>query len=281
MTSRATIAATLSSRRSDLPTPYPIGVDRRNGTISFAVVRSDAQRPFHFERAATVTVPAGNDAATLERIFARFSRHQKRCVLSLPPGEATIIPWPRGNRVPEPERLSAAHLEIDPRVDIPRSDRVIRIERTPNGTLFLLVSSTQTCAAALEVARAAHLDPSILEVPAVAWTRVFPGGIIDDIGPTPFLATRSSGIPLEILLPAHTDPEHFAESVRHELLKVRETHHLEADNFAYWGDPHSDRLSALQHALADLDLHVEPLVVAGRAAPPWAFAYALATWSLP
>ncbi len=270
------------------PTSLPLGVDVGTDTVS--VVAADATHDgFVVRKTATRDVPATESrdldlrvAETLRTAVRDIESRERRCVLAAPLGEvvARTFRVPPGMRRGEAER--AAALEADTLVDWPPSERLTALDPIPgkDDEMLLSIARSSTIERLVAIARAAGLRPVAVDAPTCAWRRaiVDTDAVLDCTAERVALIIFGEPAGIAHVFPPRLIDERLAAGVRAALVDARRDGIADVQRLAVLASRY--RYESLQALLHDDGYAVAPVALGGVDAPPWTFAYGLASWSV-
>lgn len=255
----------------------PMGVDLRDTVAHFCLGRRDGLN-VEVVRAGSIPLPE-RDLANPERAeerrhafeegLAAYGVLERRAIVSMREEDALDIPHPDPSRVPQSEWAASALVYAkERRAVVPDNDELIArmIVEEDRATIFAVLQS-QIDAVESE-AISMGLRPVVVDAPQAAWLRVAPDGII-------VMYQERDGY---IVTPVdkavhgqHIIPERHieAQTITQTLSNIR-------SNYNYRGHRISSMLP-LGHPLYAKanETQIEPLTIAGRTTPAWAFAMGL------
>jgi hypothetical protein len=266
----------------------PLGVDIGSEFVS--IVCSGASGDgFSVRETRTLEVPSV-DAALLDRKLAEsireivnvFETAERRCVLAAPASELVTRTFrvPPGMRRGEAER--AAALEADSMVDWPASERLVALDPIPGRSddMLLSVTRTSTIERIVAIARAGGLKPVAVDVPACAWRRAIPDAdaILDCTHHRAELIIFGSPIGTSHHFPPRLVDDRLAGQIRTALVEARRDGIADVQRLVILGSRF--RFESMEALLRDDGYSVAPVQLGSLEAPPWTFAFGLASWSI-
>jgi hypothetical protein len=266
----------------------PLGVDI--GSTSVSVVSSRAAGDgFAVLDTCTESVPPADPgeldmrvAETIRRVVQELSTRERRCILAVPSGDVItrIFHVPPGMRSSEAER--AALLEADLVVDWPRSERLVALDPLPDraGEMLLSIARNATVERLAAVARAGGLQPVAVDVPACAWRRAVrdADAVLNCFGERAELVIFGSPLGLTQLFPPRLIDDRLATGIRTALVDARRDGICDVQRLAILATPY--RYESIEPLLRGDGYAIDRFSVAGFDAPPWTFAFGLASWSV-
>jgi len=266
----------------------PLGLDIGSEFVS--VVASEASGDgFSVGETRTLEVPAA-DASLLDRKIAEtirsivtgFDTAERRCVIAAPPSEVVTRTFrvPPGMRRGEAER--AAALEADTIVDWPASERLVALDPIPGSSedMLLSIARTSTVERLVAIARAGGLRPIAVDVPACAWRRAVPDAdaVLDCTRDRAELVIFGSPIGASHHFPPRLIDDRLASQIRSAFVDARRDGLADVQRLAILGSRF--RYESMEALLRDDGYAIGPVRLGGLEAPPWTFAFGLASWSI-
>jgi hypothetical protein len=266
----------------------PLGVDIGPDVVS--IVAADAAGDgFIVRETETLEVPQSDAtlldlriAATIDKVLARLVTRERRCVLAAPAAEVAtrIFHAPPGMRRREAER--AAALEADTLVDWPASDRLVALDPIPGKAdeMLLSIGRHSTIERLVAIARAAGLKAVAVDTPACVWRRAIPDAdaLLDCSSERAALVIFGESVGATHLFPPRLIDERLASQVRTALVDARRDGVADVQRLAILGSGY--RFESIEELLRDDGYLIQAVHLGGLEAPPWAFAYGLASWAV-
>jgi hypothetical protein len=267
----------------------PLGADIGRDVVS--VVRVTPSRGGLTAReTATRAVPPANDseldlkiAETIRRVLDGLATRERRCVLAAPASDLVhrIFRVPPGMGRREAERSAA--LEVDMLVPWTAAERLIALDAIPgrDGEMLLSVARLDTVARLVAIARAGGLKPVAVDVPICAWRRAVPDAdaLLDATRERAELVIFGDAAGTTHAFPPRLVDDRLATLVRAALVEARRDGVADVRRLAILAA--EERFAALEACLRDDGYAIVPVTCGAVRAPHWAYAYGLATWSVP
>lgn len=266
----------------------PLGVDI--GSDSVSIVSSEATSSgFSVRETRTLEVPRVDAAQldmkvaeTIRQILTGLRTSERRCILAAPSGDVVtrVFRVPPGMRRSEAER--AAALEADTLVDWPLSERLVALDPVPGegDDMLLSVARNGTVERLVAVARAGGLRPVAVDAPACAWRRAIPDAdaVLDCLTDRAELVIFGTPIGLTQLFAPRLVDDRLVNQVRAAFVEARRDGIADVQRLAILGSRF--RFESIESLLSDDGYAIAPVVLGGLEAPPWTFAFGLASWSV-
>jgi hypothetical protein len=221
-------------------------------------------------------------AETIRLILEDLETRERRCILAAPSHEVVtrIFRVPPGMRRTEAER--AAALEADTIVDWPSAERLIALDPIPgNGAEMLLsIARNSTVQRLVAIARAGGLKPVAVDVPVCAWRRAVPeaDAVLDCQTDRAELVIFGSLLGITQLFPPRLVDDRLKNHVRVAFADARRDGIADVQRLAILGTQY--RYESIEPLLRDDGYTISPVALGGLQAPPWTFAFGLASWSI-
>lgn len=266
----------------------PLGVDLGQRSISVVATRTTRQgfavRAAHAEDVPEVPHDRRERAMAelLRDIVARLEGNERRCVLCAPSNETVVRTFrlPPGMSRREAER--AAWLEADALVEWSATERLVAIEPIPGcaDRMLLSVARSNSVRRLAAIARAAGLRPIAVDAAVCAWRRAVgdADAVLDCSGDRAELVVFGTPVGISHVFAPRLIDERLAAQTRSAFVDARRDGLADVRRLAILGTPL--RYEVLADQLRDDGCRVAPVHVGDVAAPPWALAYGLASWSL-
>jgi hypothetical protein len=269
-------------------TTLPLGVDIGSELISIVSSECSANG-LTIRETCTLAVPNADAsrldstlAETLRTILKGLHVAERRCVLAAPTSDVVtrLFRVPPGMRRGEAER--AAALEADGMVNWPASERLVALDPLPGraADMLLSVARTSTIERLVRIARAAGLKPVAVDVPACAWRRALPDvdAILDCSRERAELVIFGSPIGTSHHFAPRLLDERLAAHVRSAFVEARRDGIADVQRLLVLAPRF--RYESMETLLRDDGYTVAPVQLGGLEAPPWTFAFGLASWSI-
>jgi Type IV pilus assembly protein PilM len=266
----------------------PLGVDIGSEFISI-VCSGAAGDGFSVRETRTLEVPAVEPsqldlklAQTIRAIVNGFEAAERRCVLAAPASDVVTRTFrvPPGMRRGEADR--AAALEADAMVDWPASERLVALDPIPGcpDDMLLSVARTSTIERIVAIARAGGLKPVAVDVPVCAWRRAVPDAdaILDCTRDRAELVIFGAPIGTSHHFAPRLVEERLGAQVRTALVDARRDGIADVQRLVILASRF--RYESMEALLRDDGYAVAPVQLGGLEAPPWTFAFGLASWSI-
>jgi Tfp pilus assembly PilM family ATPase len=274
--------------RFSSPASLPLGVDLGSDCVS--IVASDAEAGgFVVRETRTLDVPQSDAGArdlkiaeTVRAILGGFQTRERRCVLAAPASDVVtrVFRAPPGMRRSEAER--AAALEADSIVDWSASERLVALDPLPGrpDELLLSIARNSSVERLVAIARASGLRPVAVDVPACVWRRALPGAdaMLDCSTDRATLTIFGEPIATTHVYAPRLIDDRLASSVRAAFVDARREGVCDVQKLAIHASKF--RYESLEELLRGDGYAIAPVELGGIEAPPWAFAYGLASWSV-
>lgn len=231
------------------------------------------------------TTPTERDRVaieTLRRLLDDLPVRTKRCVLGVPAEDVQVRLFrvPPKTRPSEAER--AASLEADTCVSWPSHERLIALDAIQDAadSWLLSVGRLGAIERLVALARAAGLDPIAVDVPLCAWRRAAfdADALLDLRGERVGLFIFGKPLGCAEVFAARVADDRLAALVRASLIQARRDAVADVERIVTVGS--RSRCSPIETMLGDDGYSVGPLVIGEHESPIWAYAYALASWSI-
>jgi Tfp pilus assembly PilM family ATPase len=263
-------------------------VDLGNELVS--IVASDAAGDgFAVRETRSLEVPRADAnaldlkiAETVRSILNGFETRERRCILAAPASDVItrVFRAPPGMRRSEAER--AASLEADTIVDWPAGERLVALDPLPGRTdeMLLSVARNSTVERLVSIARAGGLKPVAVDVPACVWRRAVTDAdaLLDCSSDRASLVIFGEPVATTQVYAPRLIDERLASSVRAAFVDARREGTCDVQKLAILGTKF--RYESLEELLRGDGYAIEPVSLGGIEAPPWTFAYGLASWSV-
>jgi hypothetical protein len=264
----------------------PLGVDIEAHEVSLVAVEMRAGR-LVVKVAESRSLPPSGDAErdqaiveTLRAMRADLALGERRCVISAPLGETqtrTFLP-PPGMRPAEAER--AAMLEAETFVSWPARERLVALDPIPGADEYLLsVARGAAVERSARLMKLAGLEPVAVDVPACVWRRVVTeaDAVLDLRQERAALFVFGNPLGLIERFPQGSDDQLLAQ-IRALLIQARRDGVADVERIVTAGS--RERANSIESSLADDGYDAGPLTLGEAIAPPWSFAYGLASWAV-
>lgn len=266
----------------------PLGVDI--GAEFVSIVAADAAGDGFLVRETRSRDVPPCEASTLDRTIAEtlralvdsFATNERRCILAAPAGEVVSRSFRRPPKMRRSEADRAASIEADTIVDWSISERLVALDPIPGKAdeMLLSIARSSTIERIVTIARAAGLRPVAVDVPACAWRRAIAhaDAVLDCTSDRAALVIFGDPIGVTHLFPPRLVDDRLASNVRAALVDARRDGHADVQRLAILGSPF--RYESLEELFRDDGYAIVPVDLGGVIAPPWTFAYGLASWSI-
>ena len=266
----------------------PLGVDLGSDFVSIVASDADANG-FVVRETRTLDVPRSEPtsldlriAETIRAILSGFDTRERRCVLSAPSADVVtrVFRTPPGMRRLESEK--AAALEADSAVDWAPAERLVALDPIPgkNDEKLLSIARNSTVERLVSIARAGGLKPVAVDTPACAWRRAVPDvdALLDCSTDRASLIIFGEPVATTQTFPPRLLDDRLAANVRTAFVDARRDGTCDVQKLAIFGSRF--RYESLEELMRDDGCAIAPVALAGMEAPPWTFAYGLASWSI-
>ncbi len=269
------------------PSWLPLGIDVTSDQISVVAVEAVKGR-CTVKAAATEPIPPASGAEgdlaaadVLRALRRSLGLGDRRCILGAPSKDVVVREFRIPPRTKRTEAERAALLEADSIASWPSHDRLIALDPIPGGTSMLLsIARASAIDRLVRLVKIADLNPVAVDAPVCAWRRI--AGEADAL-----LDLRPEGAALFLfgtpvgsmeLLPNGASDDRLAAHIRAAFMQSRRDGLGDVQNIAFQGDV--AKCAALGARLGTDGYELTPLTLGESVTPSWAFAYALASWSI-
>jgi hypothetical protein len=255
----------------------PMGVDLRDAVAHFCLGRR-VGLDIEVIRAGSIPLPerdttspdrAQERRTAFEDGLSAYGVSERRAIISMREEDALDIPHPDPSRVPQSEWAASALVYAkERRAVVPDDDELVArmIVENDRATIFAVLESHIRSVEAEAVSMG--LRPVVIDAPQAAWLRVAPDGIIT------MYQDRDGYIVTPVDKTVHG--QHIIPEPHIEAQTIAQTLSTFRSNYNYRGHRIASMLP-LGHPLyaKPNETRIEPLTIAGRTTPAWAFAMGL------
>jgi Tfp pilus assembly PilM family ATPase len=265
----------------------PLGIDISRDEISIVAAEAIKGR-CTVTAAATEAIPPVSEsehdlaaANVLRTLHRSLGIGDRRCILGVPCEDVIVreLRVPPKTRRAEAER--AALLEADTIACWPSHDRLIALDPIPGrNSLLLSLARASAIDRLVRLVKIADINPVAVDAPLCAWRRVAGtfDALLDLQRERAVLFHFGKSVGSMELLPSGSSDDRLAALIRAAFMQARRDGLGDVQRIAFQGD--ASRCATLSGQLGTDGYELIPLTLGESVTPSWAFAYALASWSI-